>query len=292
MKGGSVRAGAVGLGLVGLLVVVAMAARGGHPSLGAHVASRPVPDSVQDDFVTLLSVVYVLAIVAFALMFFGYRGQWKEPPSRWLLNYAVLVVLMLVLTGIGYLAIKHGKPFHHNTRGAGQGAQRAGGGSGAAAQARRVPVRHAHFQWPLALGVVGLIVLGGALIYIRGRRPPQARATGDTLEDTLAAAVETTIDDLRNEPDTRRAVIAAYAQMERALAAHGLSRDPAEAPLEYLARILRGLQVRESAVRTLTRLFEYAKFSSHEIDHGMRDEAIASLVAIRDDLRRDEELAA
>jgi hypothetical protein len=87
-------------------------------------------------------------------------------------------------------------------------------------------------------------------------------------------------------------VIAAYAQMERTLARHGLRRRPAEAPLEYLARVLRGLEVRESAVATLTALFEYAKFSPHEIDAAMKEEAIGALAAMRADLARGQELAA
>ena len=87
-------------------------------------------------------------------------------------------------------------------------------------------------------------------------------------------------------------MIAAYAQMERTLGAHGLRRNPADAPAEYLARILRGLHVRDSAVRTLTDLFEYAKFSPHEIDDAMKEKAIGALLAIRDDLQRQELLAA
>jgi hypothetical protein len=292
VKGGSVRASAIGLGVVGLLVLVAIAARGGHPSLGGHVATRPVPDSVQDDFVTLLALVYILAIVAFAFIFFRYHGQWKDPQSRWLRNFALTVALMLAATWIGYLLITHGRPHNTNTRGNAQQTQPGGGGARSGAQLRPVPVRHARFQWPLAVGVAGLIVLGGVLVYVRGRRGIVASSGGETLEETLANAVETSIDDLRNEHDARLAVVAAYAQMERALAAHGLRRDPAEAPLEYLARILRGLHVRESAVVTLTRLFGYAKFSPHEIDAAMKDEAIDALVAIHGDLRRDEALAA
>jgi hypothetical protein len=80
--------------------------------------------------------------------------------------------------------------------------------------------------------------------------------------------------------------------MERMLGAHGHARRRAEAPFEYLARILRELNVRESSVRSLTRLFEYAKFSRHEIDAGMKEEAITALLAVRDDLRSEERAAA
>ena len=58
----------------------------------------------------------------------------------------------------------------------------------------------------------------------------------------LADVVEETLDDLRAERDPRKAVIAAYARLERALAAYGLPRRPSEAPEEYVARILGDLE--------------------------------------------------
>jgi hypothetical protein len=97
--------------------------------------------------------------------------------------------------------------------------------------------------------------------------------------------VEGTLDDLRREADPRRAVIAAYAQMETALARHGLPRERSEAPFEYLARMLRELRVRAASALALTELFERARFSDHVIDAAMKNEAIDALVAVRDDLR-------
>ena len=76
------------------------------------------------------------------------------------------------------------------------------------------------------------------------------------------------------------------------LASHGLARGRAEVPYEYLARVLTALQVREGAVRALTELFEYAKFSPHEVDPAMKETAIESLVAVREDLQATRELAA
>jgi hypothetical protein len=52
------------------------------------------------------------------------------------------------------------------------------------------------------------------------------------------------------------------------------------------------LQVSESSVRSLTELFEYAKFSPHEIDETMKEQAIESLVAVQEELRERQELAA
>src|SRR5262249_12328617 len=110
--------------------------------------------------------------------------------------------------------------------------------------------------------------------------------------ELFAAALDESIDDLREEPDLRRAIIAAYARMERSLAAAGLPRRAAEAPLEYLARVLRSLDVSSDAVRRLTDLFEWARFGHHEPEPWMRDEAIDALVAVRDDLRAANPVAA
>lgn len=286
-----VKAGALALGIVGLLFVVAVAARGSHPSVAGHVTSRPVPNTLQDSFITLLALAYVAVIVAIVVGFIRYRHRWEDPQSRWLLNFALVLLLAGIATAIGYYGMTHSRLRHKVANAQAQqasGTQR----SGARLRPRPVPARGAHFEWPLALAIGGFLLLGGALVYVRGRRPSGRLAEDEALEAALAADVETTIDDLRRERDPRRAVIAAYAQMERTLARHDLRRSPAEAPLEYLARVLRGLAVRESAVQTLTALFEYAKFSPHEIDPAMKDDAIAALVAMRDDLERGEALAA
>lgn len=283
------KAGSLALGLIGLLIVVSLAARGGHPSSNGHVVSRAVPATLQDSLVTLLAIAYVAAIAVVLVLLFK-RRPWQVPhESRWLRNYVTLLALMLLATLFGYWAIRHG----HFRDGDGKPAS-VNGQPRPGDRLTRLPpgaTRPAHFQWPLALGLVGLVLVGGVLVYIRERRPPSV-LQAEGVEAELARAVETTIDDLRREADPRRAVIAAYANMERVLAAHGLARRPAEAPLEYLARVLRTLHVRESAVQSLTRLFEYAKFSEHEIDATMKDEAIAALVAVAEDLRVEERAAA
>ena len=82
---------------------------------------------------------------------------------------------------------------------------------------------------------------------------------------------------------TRR-MIAAYGRLERVLAWHGLPRSPAEAPLEYLARVLTELSVGARAASRLTDLFERAKFSQHAVGAEMKDEAIDALETVREDL--------
>jgi hypothetical protein len=139
------------------------------------------------------------------------------------------------------------------------------------------------------------IILGaGAVLLLayydarrRYRRSLALDRSEDALVDELAALLEDTLADLRAEPDPRRAVIAAYARMERALAAFGFPRRPFEAPLEYLERLAPELQELPGAARLvfeLTHLYERAKFSSHAIDAGMKEDAIETLLALRAEL--------
>jgi hypothetical protein len=286
----AVRAGTVALGLGGLLLVVALAARGGHPGSDGHVTTRAVPASLQDSLVTLLAIVYVAAIVAVIVLFFRRQPVQMPPESRWLRNFAMVMALMLLATVLGYWVVTH-THFHRHNAGQQQpvvGAPQRPSGAGGVTPAS---VRSAKFEWPLAAGLGGLVLLGGVAILVLRRREPLRADAQETVETALVRAVDLTIEDLRREADPRRAVVAAYASMERALDAHGLPRRPADAPLEYLARILRELEIRESAVSTLTRLFEYARFSPHEIGAGMKDEALGALVAVRADLLAEESAA-
>jgi hypothetical protein len=290
--GGPVRAGAVALLIVGLLALVTLGASGGRPTRHGHFAARPVPDGLQDSWITLLIIAYGLAIVGVLFMMFRRRHHWQDPDSHWLRNYCAVLVFMTVITGIGSWAITHGHLRVRSQKLFGQQAQQHPGGLQSPA-GRPVHARPAHFQWPLALAVGGFVLLGGTWIFLRRNR---WRGIGITepegVEEELARAIGSTIDDLRGERDARRAVIAAYANMERILASHGLARGRSEVPYEYLARVLQLLQVRESAVRSLTELFEYAKFSRHEIDHAMKERAIESLITVREDLQVPRELAA
>ena len=147
-------------------------------------------------------------------------------------------------------------------------------------------------------GVVPLVVAGLALAALVGlavaqllaerrrRRPPR------TAEERLVELLDDTLEDLEREPDPRRAVIAAWARMERGLAAAGLPRRPAEAPFEYAGRVLESALARPASVHRLTGLFERAKFSRHAVGEQDRDEAIAALRAVRREVAEAVEAAA
>jgi hypothetical protein len=143
------------------------------------------------------------------------------------------------------------------------------------------------FDWGPVIVVSSLTVLAlaaGAWLLLQRRR---AEPRSQPVAAELLLAIERTIADLRAEPDPRTAVIAAYAQMERALADVGLQRRPEEAPREYLGRVLPDVGAQQRSVERLTSLFERAKFSPHAIDAAMKDEAIDALETLRDDLRSE-----
>jgi hypothetical protein len=129
-----------------------------------------------------------------------------------------------------------------------------------------------------ALAIAAGFALRG--MSFRRHRSPLAK-----LAEQLREAFEEGLEELEAEPDPRRAVISAYARMERALARVGHPRARHEAALEYLDRLLALLEIRGPAAGRLTELFQLAKFSDHLIDAAMQREAIAALIELREELR-------
>jgi uncharacterized protein DUF4129 len=141
------------------------------------------------------------------------------------------------------------------------------------------------WEYATAAAMAGIVF---ALVMRAGRPPaPARRAETEPSERilVLTRAVGASLRDAREERDPRRAVIAAYATMERELAQHGLPRDEAEAPLEYMHRLFGELDVGQDAIRTLTRLFEIARFSHHQIAPAAKAQAILALVALQEAVR-------
>jgi hypothetical protein len=274
--------------LGGLLAVVALAARGRHPGGHATLQQREVPTWLQNDLLTLVLVVYALGIVVLIAAFLLVRKNWEEPPSqrRLLRNLVMAVILVgaLALLAQHRLSAQHGKGLKHHPRSTAvtpSGQNRPVASSTASG-------RRADIDWVLAGAVGGAFLLTALVLFSRSRRT--AADEGESVEEELAAVVSNAIDDLRNETDPRRAVIAAYARMERVLAQHGFARHPSEAPYEYLGRVLTRLRVRRGAVEELTELFEHAKFSTHEIDRTMKDRAIGAFLTVREDLETAPEI--
>jgi hypothetical protein len=144
--------------------------------------------------------------------------------------------------------------------------------------------RSARLRWD-EIAIVGALLAAAGVAAFASRKAKPMKEWRFRSHEDVALALDESLDDLRREPDLRRAIIAAYARMERALAAAGIPRRPSEAPLEFLARALQGLDASADGVTRLTDLFEWAKFSPHQPDEAMRDEAISALESLRDELR-------
>ena len=267
---------------VGVLVslgIVAVASRGSTSS-GSGGARRPT-----DTLLDILLSFYLVSVLAGALFFLYLLALRRKAlattggkPRRDIRN----VIGMLVIVGAVLLLARdfsgrqlNATPAIPPTAGGGQAQTQSG-------QERY----EAEFAWipvGITLALIGLAV-GGFLWSERRRRGARGDLRGSLLADDFADAVDESLDDLRAEPDPRRAVIAAYARLERVLASHRLPRRPAEAPFEYLRRMLAQLSVSPTAARKLTDLFERAKFSQHAVEPEMKEQAIHALETVRDDL--------
>ena len=138
----------------------------------------------------------------------------------------------------------------------------------------------------LPIVIVVLLIVAAVVAYVAmERRANRGRHSGEALAEQLALVLDETLDDLRAEADPRRAIIAAYARLERVLAANGIPRRASETSDEYLARVLSNLDLDSGAVERLTALFTRAKFSQHDVDMAMKEEAIGALEQARDELR-------
>jgi hypothetical protein len=139
-------------------------------------------------------------------------------------------------------------------------------------------------SWIPIAAVVALVV-AAAIAYVVSERRQRARSPREDVAEQLALVLDETLEDLRAEADPRRAIIAAYARLERVLAAGGAPRRPSETSAEYVPRVLRELELGSGAVERLTALYSRAKFSQHEVDPEMKEEAIGALEQVRDELR-------
>jgi hypothetical protein len=162
-----------------------------------------------------------------------------------------------------------------------------GGGFGLG-KVNALPSSHA-VTWVSFLVALAIIAAAGGLFlrwWRSGATGDRAAASAEEPKSRVVAAVEDSLARLRAETDSRRAVIAAYARLEAELKAVGRPRQPSEAPLEYMARILSTFSVGPASLRRLTDLFEWAKFSQHPVDRSMKEEAIDALERVRADLSK------
>jgi hypothetical protein len=276
---------AVGAALLLLFAVVAAATRGRNPFGHPQGGTGPSAQFVSYAWTTVLTVAVLVLVTG---LVFAFRGPKVSSPQTVRKRRHWSTILLFGFLLLALLIRAHRAPVTTGTHEIGRDQKQPKIGRLQPPE----PQSRADFRWDAFGAIVGAAAVVAALAVIAARRrgggrpwvelgPPEsetALALSDALDDSL--------DDLRSEPDLRKAVIAAYARMERTLAGHGFARARWETPLEYMARVLGGLAGSRDPVTRLTALFEQAKFSGHRPAPAMREEAIDALVVLRDDLRR------
>lgn len=272
-------------GLLGLVGVVAVAAAGHAPGGGESRPSASPPTLVADYAASIFAVVMPLGALFVIFALAERRSQRTRAGKGGSIMSAVTGIAALAVV---LLVVTHVPRFGLLNRNSDNGKAAKPAKVKPAKEKTPPPTKpgsyEPQFRW-VPVFVVGSLILGiggaMALFAVRRRRElladvPVAVALSEVLAETL--------DDLRREADPRRAVIQAYARMERTLAARGLPRRETEAPLEYLTRVLDVVQASSHSIRRLTQLFQRARFSTHEIDSGMKEDAIAALSGLRAEL--------
>ncbi|MEM7095664.1 MAG: DUF4129 domain-containing protein [Actinomycetota bacterium] len=95
------------------------------------------------------------------------------------------------------------------------------------------------------------------------------------------SALDRLLWEIERQPRPREAIVRVYAALETGLGRPELARRSAETPGLFVRRILGSFRELDVPVHDLTRLFELARFSDHEITEDMRQQAMHSLSAIR-----------
>jgi Domain of unknown function (DUF4129) len=291
MRRASIRARATiaALALGGVAVVVAIAARA-PLSRSTPVDARSVQTPTAAVFM-LIAGIGIVMLGALAILVWSGRRRKDDPPEHesppievhWI--WKVLATLAPFALGAALVAAAvtgskraQNGPRFGGTFVLGGAAPLSGPPSGATGFV--VP---SWLPWTV-LGIVAVAAFAGVVaLWLRRPRPsaapPDARAT--------RAGVDAAIGALDAEADPRRAVIAAYGAMQRTLGEHGVVRSSTEAPREYLQRVLTASRANDREVRTLTGLFEEARYSTHPIPERLREVALAALRSLQGRLQAD-----
>jgi len=274
------RVGGPVLLVLALVAIVSVAARGSTSS--GSTASNAPGDTLLD---TIFSLLLLLAVAWVAISVFSVV-RWREhefsAPKR---RNDIRAIATLLAFGFALALYVRERGWHLAFTPQQTPLDRSDGGAGVPGfDAGPDPGYRFQFAWLPVVAALVLAALAVAALVIANRRANPSSAQAGLAEE-LALTLDLSLDDLRAETDPRRAVIAAYARLERVLAAHGEPRQDADTPEEHLARVLEHLDVDRRAVRRLVDLFVQAKFSQHDVDARMKDEAIGALEQVRDELR-------
>jgi hypothetical protein len=290
---GSRRAAAVLV--LGMLLVAALAGASSQTSRGTSTLRAGLASATLSVAATLGILVLATsgAILIWALASRG-RGQGdvdeRERTPFWH-RVAACAVLVLVVGVVAALLRKRPRPLQNALTPAGV----------ARAQIRPPGKSAIHFVPAASISTIAVVAVllvtlfawsrvsaqrrrqgrSLSLIVLRGNEVIPVAQAGSVLAESLSSI---RIPDPEEEPDPRKAVVAAYLAMTRAAADSGARRRDDETPAEFLQQLLESLESSREAARRLTSLFEAARYSSKAFEETRRSAAITALRQVRAEL--------
>lgn len=267
--------------MVALLLIAALATRGGGGQSTAPPGTATAVAAGHHVFiVAALVLTPILAVLGAALFMYAqiYRRRELDPELRRRMRAARIrtaIVAVGLLALLAYSMRTGRNPFAFLQHAFGAARQ----GHTGAPNVHRPPPPHASVtstDWRAAV-LVWAILAAAAVFLVMRSRARRRESAPFVLATAADEVVEPDIDALRRERNPRRAVIAAYAAMERHMAREGLPRGVHEAPMEYLGRVTLHGHEQVACVHRLTALFQRAKFSHRPVDEDMRRGAIAAV---------------
>jgi cytochrome b561 len=267
------------IGVVAVLLVVVAWAVTGVRAGGTSGSARTMSPAMSGALNAVVAAAWGAGVVVLIVMVRRLRRRFEEdalepPPTpkpwwvsavAWLIVAAVFLIPLLIFRNC-----QDREPTPTAAPGSGPT-------SGTAEDQRRPSA------WVI-FGFVAGAAAAAAALAIGGQRRTDIEDDKMPLPELLhdvVGVVDDSIGDIERDPDPRHAIIRAYARMEAVLARGGIPRRPSETPLEYIDGALRSLAVPAAPARSLTDLFEIARFSDRPIDMSMKRRAIDCLLDIR-----------
>lgn len=272
-----------------LLVLLGLAAHGlsGRRGLDWSEISEPIGGSFWDTLIFCAFGVLFAGMVVTLVRHSRFGGLFSTPghQDRSWRGYIALAIGLAVALPLIYLLLRSAAPPHAVFRDPGKIAPSAAPSPSHGQGTSGVGLSSAALV--LVAGLLVLLVVAGLL----RRRGTETDVLDEDLADetdepaalaSAVAAAEAQLDS--HGDDTRAAIIAAYTVMEEQLRFVGTERRDSDTPTDFLQRAVDSAHISRGAASTLTDLFREARFSSHPMPPGAREDAARALARVADDL--------
>lgn len=217
----------------------------------------PAPSRHPAIQVAAILTLSLLVIGGVLLLILGYHS-WEDIGGRWSAAHH------WVDPAIGRKAVPHSSP------------------------ASLPPIAASTAGWGITAVLAGMSIIALVLAYWMLREslwrmllPMGTRRKPTRMAQAVMEAAESGLEDLTDDRDPRRAVMACYRRFERAAAEHTHRRYDWQTPREYVSVSLRALDLPGEAVSALLGLFERARFGNQTVTEQDRQAAVDALSRIR-----------